>query len=191
MKRPWHRRRARVLRDWICSLGGSNRSSGGWIDERNQSKCSGNVPRPLWPSLGVMRDRDSRFRVPRDEVRVVYEEGAEPHFRVVWDWNGPELSAKYGMESRCVIEGWLPHLRAKPLSRSELHSQIGHQRERRCEYGALTTLRMLTVVYGDDVPGSSDSTPTFPLLMGRVMAALVLTGWASSSQVNSSGCGTP
>lgn len=42
---------------------------------------------------------------------IVYEEGAEPHFRVVyWDWNGPELSAKYGMESRCVIEGWLPQL---------------------------------------------------------------------------------
>ena len=42
---------------------------------------------------------------------VVYQEGVEPHFRVVyWDWNGPELSAKYGMESRGVIEGWLPQL---------------------------------------------------------------------------------
>jgi hypothetical protein len=42
---------------------------------------------------------------------VVYREDAEPHFRVVyWDWNGPELSAKYGLESRCVIDGWLPQL---------------------------------------------------------------------------------
>ena len=42
---------------------------------------------------------------------VVYQEDAEPHFRVVyWDWSGPELLAKYGMESRCVIDGWLPKL---------------------------------------------------------------------------------
>jgi|GEM_PF-4721216 len=27
-----------------------------------------------------------------------------------WDWSGPELSAKYGLESRRVIDGWLPEL---------------------------------------------------------------------------------
>ena len=43
--------------------------------------------------------------------KVVYEEGSEPHIRVVyWGWDGPELSAKYGLESRAVIEGWLPEL---------------------------------------------------------------------------------
>ena len=45
------------------------------------------------------------------KFEVVYEEGVEPHFRVIyWDWSGPELSAKYGIESRGIIEGWLPEL---------------------------------------------------------------------------------
>ena len=43
--------------------------------------------------------------------RVVYEEDVEPHVSVLyWDWSGPELSAKYGLESRRIIEGWLPKL---------------------------------------------------------------------------------
>ncbi len=42
---------------------------------------------------------------------VAYQEDTEPHVRIVyWDWAGPELTAKYGIASRAVIDGWLPQL---------------------------------------------------------------------------------
>ena len=42
---------------------------------------------------------------------VEYEESVEPHLVVVyWDWDGPELRAKYGLHSRKVFDGWLPYL---------------------------------------------------------------------------------
>ncbi len=49
---------------------------------------------------------------------VAYGTGAEPHIRVVyWGWDGPELSAKYGLESRVIIKGWLPELGMDEIDR--------------------------------------------------------------------------
>ena len=57
--------------------------------------------------------------------RVIYEEDSEPHVRVIyWGWDGPELSAKYGLESRAIIEGWLPELGMDEIDRWMQEHQV-------------------------------------------------------------------
>lgn len=49
-------------------------------------------------------------------IEMAYQAEAEPHCRVIyWDWDGPELRAKYGLRSRRVIQGQLLELGVEAL----------------------------------------------------------------------------